>query len=142
MLQQPFTLGNLEQTVPGKTVSPLAFSFLSRAPVMSLTANFRRYEGIYDGLVLQGGRKAAAAYARKQQLSNATLDMLADMRKQYASMLAEAGFLTAGDRHRHRGDQGMDDVKQTWNLHARQPVVVFALQSCHDLRLSQHRHTL
>ena len=68
--------------------------------------------------------------------------MLADMRKQYASMLAEAGFLTAGDRHRHRGDQGMDDLKQTWNLHARQPLVVFAQQSCRDLRLSLHRQAM
>jgi len=40
------------------------------------------------------GRKAASEFARKYCLSEQTLDMLSDMRGQFASMLAEIGFLS------------------------------------------------
>ncbi|KAL4528705.1 hypothetical protein Ndes2437A_g03253 [Nannochloris sp. 'desiccata'] len=40
------------------------------------------------------GRKAAREFARKYCLNEQTLDMLSDMRGQFASMLAEIGFLS------------------------------------------------
>jgi ATP-dependent RNA helicase DHX29 len=51
-----------------------------------------------DGWLLarrkNSGRKAASEFARKYCLSEQTLDMLSDMRGQFASMLAEIGFLS------------------------------------------------
>ena len=37
---------------------------------------------------MQGGRQAAASFARRHMLSGQTLEMPADMRMQFASMLA------------------------------------------------------
>ena len=76
---------------------------------------------------VQGGKREAAAYARKHLVSQATLEMLADMRWQFASMLADARFVVppkgysgAGSRHR----AWTDDAKQPWNKQAHQPSLV------------------
>ncbi len=49
-----------------------------------------------DGWLLarRNGRKAATEFSRKYCLSEQTLEMLSDMRGQFASMLAEIGFLS------------------------------------------------
>ena len=62
------------------------------------------------------------------------LDMLADMRLQFAAMLADIRFLPPGPRG-FQGRRGRDvqalpewlDGPQPWNLHARQPAAVSML---------------
>ena len=82
----------------------------------------------------QGGRQTAAAFARKHMLSTQTLEMLADMRQQFAAMLADIGFVSApkGALSRGRGSRGgithwVDDRKAAWNTHAPKPAVVRSL---------------
>jgi len=81
----------------------------------------------------QGGRGGAGAYAKKHVLAGQTLEMLADMRRQFAGMLADARFVApaprAGGRSGRRGDPGggaawADDPAAPWNKHAAQPAVV------------------
>ena len=77
--------------------------------------------------VSQGGRKSAHDYARSHFLSGSTLDMVADMRWQFASMLADIQFVMGGPKGRSGGGKGrdwVDDVRQPWNTHAADPAVV------------------
>ena len=61
-------------------------------------------------------------------LSGQTLEMLGDMRGQFASMLADIGFVRAPGRGGPRGAKGsaawVDDRKAAWNQHSAQPAVV------------------
>ena len=79
---------------------------------------------------VQGGRQAAASFTRKHMLSGQTLEMLGDMRGQFASMLADIGFVRAPGRGGARGPKGsaawVDDRKAAWNQHSAQPAVVCA----------------
>ena len=81
---------------------------------------------------MQGGRQGSAAFARKHVLSSATLEMLADMRGQFATMLADIGFVKApprgardrsGSKTNKRG-AWVDDRKASWNQHAGKAAVV------------------
>lgn len=58
-------------------------------------------------------------------LSEPTLEMLADMRGQFARMLADAGLVppeaAAGSGG---GGDGWDDAAASWNRHADSPAVV------------------
>jgi ATP-dependent RNA helicase DHX29 len=76
--------------------------------------------------VVQGGRGQAQAYARKQMLSWQTLEMLREMRMQFASMLADINFMTAPSGMSKRGQTARwaDDPKAPWNKHASQPAIV------------------
>ena len=77
--------------------------------------------------VPQGGRKSGHEYARSHFLSDSTLDMVADMRWQFASMLADIQFVIGGPKGRSGGENGRDwvgDVRQPWNTHAADPAVV------------------
>lgn len=89
---------------------------------------------------LQGGRQAAVSFTRKHMLSGQTLEMLGDMRGQFASMLADIGFVRAPGRGGPRGYKGsaawVDDRKAAWNQHSAQPAVV-----CHTLLLQCHIST-
>jgi ATP-dependent RNA helicase DHX29 len=89
----------------------------------------------------QGGRAGAAAFARKHVLGTATLEMLADMRQQFARMLADIGFV-AGPGRGERAAKGpagssggkaprcwADERKAAWNQHAAKPAVVRACVS-------------
>lgn len=83
---------------------------------------------------MQGGRQTAGSFTRKHMLSRATLEMLADMRMQFASMLGDIGFVRApgrwGSRGGPRGSAAwVDDRKAAWNQHSAQPAVVSALFS-------------
>jgi len=77
---------------------------------------------------MQGGRQAAASFTRKHMLSGQTLEMLADMRMQFASMLADIGFVRNPSKGQHRGARGsaawVDDRKAAWNQHSAKPAVV------------------
>ena len=64
-------------------------------------------------------------------LSTQTLEMLADMRQQFAAMLADIGFVSApkGALSWGRGSKGggahwVDDRKAAWNTHSSKPAVV------------------
>ncbi|GAB4817860.1 hypothetical protein N2152v2_004906 [Parachlorella kessleri] len=91
----------------------------------------------------EGGPQGGRQHSRKHFLSEATLDMLADMRQQFASMLVDIGFV---DRHGRSGDsQGgaadggrrvsrgsthkawFDDQATPWNRYASFPAVVKAV---------------
>ena len=95
-----------------------------------------------------GGRKAATEFARKFCLSEQTLDMLEDMRGQFAAMLADIGFLTSGNsdgknnnRNSGRGGGGrgsattssssmsnwFDDPSLRCNKYAQYPAVLKAV---------------
>lgn len=91
-------------------------------------------------MTAQGGRGGAVAYAKKHLLAGQTLDMLADMRSQFASMLADARFVAppAGGRGRGpkpKGSSWADDPAAVWNRHASQPAVVPPLRmlQAHDV---------
>ena len=76
---------------------------------------------------MQGGKRAGAAYAHKNQLGLQTLELLADMRRQLATMMAESGFVGPPDPslyvHTH-GQNWFDDPTQAWNKQAHQPSMV------------------
>jgi ATP-dependent RNA helicase DHX29 len=80
---------------------------------------------------VQGGRQAAGSFTRKHMLSGQTLEMLADMRMQFASMLADIGFVRPPGRSAQRGVRGsaawVDDRKAAWNQHSAKPAVVSRL---------------
>ena len=62
-------------------------------------------------------------FARKHFLSEQTLEMLVDMRWQFACMLADSK-LVEGSSRGSRGHDWMDDPKQPFNAHAAKPAVV------------------
>ena len=80
---------------------------------------------------MQGGRQAAGSFTRKHMLSGQTLEMLADMRMQFASMLADIGFVRPPGQSAQRGVRGsatwVDDRKAAWNQHSAKPAVVSKL---------------
>lgn len=75
-------------------------------------------------------------------LSTATLEMLANMRQQFAGMLADIGFIRAPKGSLNKGSSGagrgckgpalwIDDKKAAYNQHALKPAVVsFRSQLC------------
>ena len=73
------------------------------------------------------GRAGAATYARKNLLAGQTLELLADMRAQFAGMLGDARFVAAprgGRGNLRSGAAWVDDPAAAWNRHAAQPTVV------------------
>lgn len=75
---------------------------------------------------LQGGRKAANSVARTVCLGSQALDMIAEMRGQFAAMLAESGFIRPPEHHNRRDLSWIDEPKAVWNAHANRPAVVSA----------------
>lgn len=74
-----------------------------------------------------GGRQAGRAYARKHFLGEQTLEMLADMRWQFATMLADTRFIagpSGGGRRGPKAAAWADDPSKPWNAYATQPAVV------------------
>ena len=57
-------------------------------------------------------------------LSGQTLEMLTDMRMQFASMLADIGFVRAPQRGARGSAAWVDDRKAAWNQHSAKPAVV------------------
>ena len=80
----------------------------------------------------KGGRAAGAAHARSLCLSIQALEMLRDMRAQFAAMLADSGFVRDAGRRRGGGGGGgggeawFDDLAHPANAHAGRPAVVKA----------------
>lgn len=89
-------------------------------------------------------------------LSGQTLEMLADMRLQFAAMLADIGFISAprGALNRGKGSNKnggghwVDDRKAAWNAHSSKPAVVRRFLpsrpperlSIHELHTQPSRH--
>ena len=73
---------------------------------------------------MQGGKQAAGAFTRRHMLSGQTLEMLADMRMQFASMLADIGFVRAPQRGARGSAAWVEDRKAAWNQHSAKPAVV------------------
>ncbi|GBG62910.1 hypothetical protein CBR_g34282 [Chara braunii] len=87
------------------------------------------YEGWRSSLE-KGGSKAAREYCRKTFLSIQTLEMIRDMRRQFATLLADIGFvkLPKGSATKDKwAPDWVDDPKQLWNVHALQPSIVKAV---------------
>lgn len=91
--------------------------------------------------VLQDGRQGARVFARKHFLSEQALDMLADMRWQFACMLADSK-LTSGNPGNSRGRDWMDDPKQPCNVHASKQAVVHIQSSADSLQVLQSAFTM
>lgn len=72
---------------------------------------------------MQDGRQGGRVFARKHFLSEQTLDMLVDMRWQFACMLADIKLIGCHPRG-SKGRDWMDDGKQTFNAHANKQAVV------------------
>ena len=72
---------------------------------------------------MQDGRQGGRVFARKHFLSEQTLDMLVDMRWQFACMLADIKLI-GGHPRGSKGRDWMDDGKQTFNAHANKQAVV------------------
>ncbi|KAI3433652.1 hypothetical protein D9Q98_003461 [Chlorella vulgaris] len=75
----------------------------------------------------KGGHQAAREYSRRHFLSQQALEMLADMRWQYASMLADIGFVAAPGGGRGGGRTWMDARDAPFNRYASHPAVVKAV---------------
>ncbi|PRW58696.1 helicase domain-containing [Chlorella sorokiniana] len=79
----------------------------------------------------KGGHRGAREYSRRHFLSEQTLDMLADMRWQYATMLADIGVVAGpgrgGGSGGGRGCTWMDDPAAAFNRYAGHPAVVKAV---------------
>ena len=75
---------------------------------------------------IQDGRQGGRVFARKHFLSEQTLDMLVDMRWQFACMLADIKLI-GGNPRSSKGPGWMDDPKQPFNAHASKQAVVCAL---------------
>lgn len=73
--------------------------------------------------MLQDGRQGARVFARKHFLSEQTLEMLVDMRWQFACMLADSKLISGNPRS-SKGRDWMDDAKQPFNVHANKQAVV------------------
>ena len=71
-------------------------------------------------------------FARKHFLSEQTLDMLVDMRWQFACMLADSK-LVEGSSRGSKGREWMDEPKQPFNAHAAKPAVVSHTTKAHML---------
>ena len=133
----------------GDSTSLLGFLRLCPVPLRFLSSGFAGSMTIASGqqsdhLVMvaafqgwavaykNGGASAARDFSRRHFLSFQTLQMLSDMRAQFAVMLAEIGFLDSprGSR-RNAGSKGTcwaDDAAAPWNIHqAQAPVVKAAL---------------
>ena len=84
-------------------------------------------------MAAQGGKKAAQRVAQQHALIPQVLEMLADMRQQFASMLADISFIPSPP-HKARGSQKqkgctamptwLDGSQHNWNMHADEPKVV------------------
>eukprot|EP00887_Chlorella_sp_A99_P005373 scaffold1.g5373.t1 len=74
-----------------------------------------------------GGMGAARDYARRHCLSMQALDMLADMRAQFAAMLADIGFVTRGSGAGGQRARWADDPSAPHNHYATHPAVVKAV---------------
>ncbi len=72
---------------------------------------------------MQDGRQGGRVFARKHFLSEQTLDMLVDMRWQFACMLADIKLI-GGNPRGSKGRDWMDDGKQAFNAHANKQAVV------------------
>jgi hypothetical protein len=72
---------------------------------------------------MQDGRQGGRVFARKHFLSEQTLDMLVDMRWQFACMLADIKLI-GGNPRGSKGLDWMDDGKQAFNAHANKQAVV------------------
>ncbi|GAQ84373.1 helicase domain-containing protein [Klebsormidium nitens] len=79
------------------------------------------------------GKRAGREHCRKHFLNQQTLEMLADMRAQFATLLADIGFVAdatdsgAGRGRRRDAAQLADDVSRPWNAHATHPAVIKAV---------------
>ena len=84
-------------------------------------------------MAAQGGRKAAQRVAQQHALIPQVLEMLADMRQQFANMLADINFIPSPPQ-KVRGSQKqkgcvalptcLDGSQHHWNTHAAEPTVV------------------
>ncbi|KAL3158036.1 hypothetical protein ABBQ32_011644 [Trebouxia sp. C0010 RCD-2024] len=74
------------------------------------------------------GKQGARVFARKHFLSEQTLEMLVDMRWQFACMLADTKLIAANSRS-SKGRDWMDDAKQAFNVHANKQAVVKSVLS-------------
>lgn len=72
---------------------------------------------------MQDGRQGAKVFARKHFLNEQAVDMLVDMRWQFACMLADIKLVTPG-KGGGRSRDWMDDAKQPFNAHASKQAVV------------------
>ncbi|DBA76164.1 TPA: hypothetical protein ACH3X1_009895 [Trebouxia sp. C0004] len=77
---------------------------------------------------LKDGRQGGRVFARKHFLSEQTLDMLVDMRWQFACMLADIKLI-GGNPRGSKGRDWMDDGKQAFNAHANKQAVVKSVLS-------------
>ena len=81
----------------------------------------------------QGGRKAGYRVAQQHSLTPQVLEMLAEMRQQFASMLADSRLVPEslrGPRDSRRRKEALvmpawlDGPEHSWNSHAKDPSVV------------------
>jgi ATP-dependent RNA helicase DHX29 len=72
----------------------------------------------------RGGAKAAREFARAHSLGEQTLEMLSDMRGQFASMLSDIGFVPRGGGGGGGGRGWVDDPSLPANRYASHPAVV------------------
>ena len=73
---------------------------------------------------MQGGQKAAASAARSACLSLQALETVAEMRGQFASMIADSGFVQAPQSHGLKHPAWIDDPRAAWNVNAGRAAVV------------------
>eukprot|EP00850_Spirogloea_muscicola_P015416 SM000117S25536 [mRNA] locus=s117:306081:317487:- [translate_table: standard] len=78
-------------------------------------------------LLQKAGPRAAREYCRSSFLSYQTLEMLRDLRRQFANLLADIGFLKVPQQASSRSADWADDLSKPWNTHAASPSIIKAV---------------
>eukprot|EP00898_Chlorokybus_atmophyticus_P004343 jgi/Chlat1/490/Chrsp103S00981 len=91
---------------------------------LAAVAAFSGWQDAYE----RGGRRKAADFCRQHYLSSQTLEMLADMRGQFARLLADMQFVIPPKNLRNVRDTAwVDKPAQPWNANAHRPEVIKAV---------------
>eukprot|EP00850_Spirogloea_muscicola_P015823 SM000124S25955 [mRNA] locus=s124:410023:420711:+ [translate_table: standard] len=77
-------------------------------------------------LLQKAGPRAAREYCRSSFLSYQTLEMLRDLRRQFANLLADIGFLRVPQASSRSVDWA-DDLSKPWNTHAASASIIKAV---------------
>jgi ATP-dependent RNA helicase DHX29 len=116
--QEAATAARRALAAPGCTVAPLAAGQQSDHLVLAAAV-----EGWLEAR-RRGGGRAARDFSKKHLLSDQTLEMLAEMRGQFAGILADAGFVAGG---RGAGRDWVEDGTAPWNRYSMHPAVLKAV---------------
>ncbi|KAK9819858.1 hypothetical protein WJX72_003380 [[Myrmecia] bisecta] len=123
--RSPFAVGGADQdSAARERLAAAGSNTLAAGQLSDHLLMAAAFEG-WSSAQHQAGRQAARSFARQHGMSEQTLDMLADMRGQFASMLGDIKFLAAPPgTSRSTPAAWIDDLQQPFNRYAKRPAVI------------------